>query len=93
MDLKGTILLLDGRAEEAIPYLEEACALGRDPRFLLHLGAACKRLGRTEEAVSALRKAAEGQLENRALTESETQMLAELEDLAGQIPHPGGQRD
>jgi Flp pilus assembly protein TadD len=80
LDTKGTILLQDGKAVEAVELLKEA-TMGRevDPRFLFHLSLACQGAGKTDDARKALQKAREGKLGEQILTPSDNKLLQELE--------------
>lgn len=79
LDVQGTILVLDGKADEAVPLLEEASSLASDPRYAFHLALAYQRTGDPDRAREALGKAREGGLADRALTETDQRLLAELE--------------
>lgn len=60
LDSLGWVLFQQGRAEEALPWLEEALALeGEDPVILEHIGDARAVLGRDEAAREAYRQALE----------------------------------
>ncbi|HUT92892.1 MAG TPA: tetratricopeptide repeat protein [Thermoguttaceae bacterium] len=83
LDTKGTILLLDGQAREAVELLEEASSLASDPRYLFHLALAYRRTGETDKARAALGKAHEGNLTGKTLTETDRRLLAELEAKLG----------
>jgi len=87
LDTKGTILLQDGKIEEAIELLKEA-TLGSevDPRFLFHLSLAYQKAGKTDEARKALQKAREGKLMEQILTAIESKQLSELEQQLGAQP-------
>jgi tetratricopeptide (TPR) repeat protein len=79
LDTKGTILLLEGKADQALPLLEEAAgASASDPRSLLHLAMAYDRIGKAEEAARATAKARERGVEEQILTENEKKWLAQL---------------
>ena len=80
LDVKGTILALDGKASEAVALLEEASSLGRDPRYDFHLALAYQRAGEPDKARAALGKAQEGNLRSKDLTELDKSLLAELEE-------------
>lgn len=78
-DTKGTILLLDGRADEAIRFLEIATqGTNVDPRFEFHLALAYDDQGNREKAREHFQKAIQGRLEEQILTKWDQQMLAEL---------------
>jgi len=84
LDTKGTILVQDGKAEEAVPLLKEA-ATGEfvDPRFLFHLSLACQGVGKSDEARKALQKARDGHLSQQVLTPADRRLLKELEQQLG----------
>ena len=79
-DTKGTVLLLAGRPQEAIDFLKEAVGEGEDdPRFRLHLARAYQKLNALDQARIEFDQAKKRDLEKQVLTESERQMLAELQ--------------
>jgi len=84
LDTKGTILVQDGKAEEAEALLKEA-AVGScvDARFLFHLSLACQGAGKSDEARKALRRARNGNLTQQMLTASDLRLLKELEQQLG----------
>jgi len=79
LDTKGTILLLDGKAREAVGLLEEASAVVSDPRYLFHLALAYQRTGDPDKARVVLDRAHDGNLTRKTLTETDRRLLAELE--------------
>ncbi len=80
LDTKGTILLFEKKAAEAVPLLEEAAtAADADPRYRFHLAAAYDAAGETEKARNALRAAREKHLNRQVLTPLDQKMLADLE--------------
>jgi Flp pilus assembly protein TadD len=84
LDTKGTILVQDGKAAEAVPLLREATARsGTDPRFFFHLGLACQGTGKSDEARTALQKARNGNLAREILTPSDRRLLKDLEQQLG----------
>jgi tetratricopeptide (TPR) repeat protein len=84
LDTKGTILVQDGRAQEAVPLLKEATVgAGVDPRFLFHLSLACQGAGKSDEARKALQQARRGKLTQQLLTPSDRRSLRELEQQLG----------
>jgi predicted Zn-dependent protease len=83
-DTKGTILLYAGRAEEAVPLLEEATAVLRpDPRAYLHLAAAYDRTGGGEKAQIAWKNSEKGDLKRQVLTPADQKLVQELEKKYG----------
>ena len=83
LDAKGTILLFDGKAEEAVTLLEEATSLGTDPRFLFHLAVAYQRTRERDKARDTLHEAKQGHLTDQHLTQTDKRLLAELEETLG----------
>ena len=80
LDTKGTILVQDGKADEAVTLLKEATAGSCvDARFFFHLSLACQGAGKTDEARKALRRARNGNLSQQVLTASDLRLLKELE--------------
>jgi tetratricopeptide (TPR) repeat protein len=80
LDTKGMILVFDGKADKAVPLLQEAAATPQsDPRFHFHLAVACDRVGNVEKARTALKTACQGELTGQVLTPTDRQMLAELQ--------------
>jgi len=80
LDTKGTILILSGRAQEAVRWLEEAVSGGAsDPRFHFHLAVAYDRVGESGKARDSLQRARDGDLMGQILTETDREWLAELE--------------
>lgn len=81
LDTKGMILVLDGRPSEAVPLLREAASnLNPDPRYDFHLAIAYWRAGdELQKARDALRKAHDGDLNGQILTQTDRQLLKELE--------------
>ncbi len=80
LDTKGTLLLRQGKPEEARPLLEQAVDASSepDPRYQLHLAEACFRLGDTERALALLNDAQETGLDRELLTPGDQQALADL---------------
>jgi Flp pilus assembly protein TadD len=80
LDTKGMVLLHAGRVREAVRCLEAAAASARpDPRYSFHLAVAYDRLGCTDKAREALRKARQGDLDQYVLTAGDRKLLAEIE--------------
>lgn len=79
LDTKGTILLLAGRAAEAVRLLEMATQ-GRnvDPRFEFHLALAYFDQGQLEKAGVRFEQAMAGGLEKQILTRWDQQQLDQL---------------
>ena len=84
LDTKGTILLLEGEAVEAIELLKEATSLGSDPRRLLHLAVAYQQTGELTKAEDSLQKAHDCNLAGQIVTETDRRLLTELEEKLGQ---------
>lgn len=81
-DSKGMILVGLDRADEALGFLEKAAAMPEaDPRFHLHLAAAYARTRNADKARAAFRQAREGRLDEQILTQTDHQLLAELQQL------------
>lgn len=76
------------RYEEALAALEAAYAIHPDPRLLLNLGHACRRLGRNEEALEHYRRYQE---QMPSLSPAEAAAVAEYMALARRAlaPPPG----
>jgi len=80
LDTKGMILVYDGKADEAVPLLQEAAlAPEADPRYAFHLAVAYCRTGENDKAGAALKVARKGNLTSQVLTEKDRTLLAELE--------------
>jgi len=80
LDTKGTILIHQGKAKEAIPLLEIAVrTLSPDPRFYFHLAVAYHRSGQAARARPALKKALDLGLKEHVLTEGDRRLWSELE--------------
>jgi Flp pilus assembly protein TadD len=80
LDTKGMIYVYQQQPEKAVECLETAArGPGSDPRFLFHLAVAYQRIGESDKAREALKKAHDGYLTRRLLTETDQQMLIELE--------------
>jgi tetratricopeptide (TPR) repeat protein len=80
LDTKGTVLIYDGKAAEAVSLLKEATTGSEpDPRFLFHLSLACERVGKQDDARAALKMARAGKLGQQLLTPADRQLLKELE--------------
>ena len=77
-------MLLEGKAEQAVGLLEEACSLGSDPRRLLHLAVAYERTGELAKAADSLGNAHENNLIDEIVTETDRRLLTELEEKLGQ---------
>jgi tetratricopeptide (TPR) repeat protein len=84
LDTKGTILVYNGKPEEAMPLLNEATSGANiDPRFFFHLSLACSGMGKMDEARAALEKARSGKLTQQFLTATDRRLLEELEQKLG----------
>jgi Flp pilus assembly protein TadD len=84
LDTKGMALFYSGKVEAAVKLLRAACdAPHPDPRYCFHLAAACARLDQLKEAGDALRKARDGGLEAKLLTQKDRQLLADLDRQIG----------
>jgi tetratricopeptide (TPR) repeat protein len=80
LDTKGAILIQQGRPDDALPLLQEAVAKhSADPRVHFHLAIALQRVGETESARTTLQTALDNDLRKQYLTESDRQLLDELE--------------
>ena len=76
LDTKGILLIRTGDVQQAVTCLRQAVTgTAVDPRFYLHLAAACDRSGQAVEARQALDKALSGGLELTILTDSDRAML------------------
>jgi tetratricopeptide (TPR) repeat protein len=81
LDTKGTILLALNRVNEALPLLIEAASSpSPDPRYLFHLAVAHYRAGEMTSARKSFDDARRHKLEGTVLTQSDTKMLAELNE-------------
>ena len=81
LDTKGTILIALGRVKEGIELLNSAAsAPNSDPRYHLHLAIGHYRAGDMDKAREALGIAKRHELARQILTESDTKMLAELDE-------------
>ncbi len=81
LDTKGTILLSLNRVDEALPLLIEAASSpSPDPRYLFHLAVAHYRAGELSSARKSFEDAQRRKLEGTVLTQSDTEMLAELNE-------------
>ena len=80
LDTKGTILLTLGQEEEAVKLLNAATPRNSDPRYYLHLAVGRFRVGDVDKAREALEFANKHELSRQVLTQSDTQMLAELNE-------------
>jgi tetratricopeptide (TPR) repeat protein len=81
LDTKGTILVALDRAKEGVELLSAAAsAPNGDPRFHLHLAVGYLRAGETQRAKEALTVAKQRELGRQILTESDTKLLAELDE-------------
>jgi tetratricopeptide (TPR) repeat protein len=84
LDTKGMILVLEGKPDDAVPLLQEAAATPQsDPRYHFHLAVAYDRSGEAKKARDALETARKGNLTRQVLTQSDRQMLADLEKKFG----------
>lgn len=84
LDTKATILLYEGRPEEAVPLLMKATqGASADSRFFFHLALALDRVGKPDEARTALKKALACKLAEQVLTAVELRLLKELEQKHG----------
>jgi tetratricopeptide (TPR) repeat protein len=84
LDTKGTILVYNGNAADAVPLLTEAAtAANVDPRFLFHLSLACAGAGKLDEARDSLKKALAGNLMQQILTSTDHRLLEELKQKLG----------
>ncbi|MHC4177966.1 MAG: tetratricopeptide repeat protein, partial [Planctomycetota bacterium] len=85
LDTKGTILILDGKLDEAVECLEKAASAPRpDPRYYLHLAVAYLWLGEDEKASDAYKNALAGDLTSRILMPTDEKFLSELKQKLGQ---------
>jgi tetratricopeptide (TPR) repeat protein len=81
LDTLGTIYFKDGNHERARACLEEAVSAEEaDPRYYFHLAGVYYRLGQMERARESLRAALGRELSTRLLTDSDRELLAELQD-------------
>ena len=79
LDTKGTALLYAGKSGEAAAILADAVSSRNpDPRYYLHLAAACDRLGESGRAREAFVRAERGELARQLLTDGDRRLLAEL---------------
>jgi tetratricopeptide (TPR) repeat protein len=84
LDTKGTILILDGKAGDAIPLLKEATMAAEvDSRFLFHLALAYDGAGKGDDAKTTLKKARDRKLAQQILTPTDRRLLDELEKKLG----------
>jgi tetratricopeptide (TPR) repeat protein len=80
LDLKGVILIAEGKPHDAIPLFEEACASPQaDPRFSFHGAVAYQRAGDLKKAEESLKRAREMDLDKLILTPGDKKLLAELD--------------
>ncbi len=80
LDTKGTLLLHQGRAGEAIVFLRDAASgASVDPRFLFHLALAQHELGKTNDAQEAIKKARDGGLVDQVLTDVDKKLLTKFD--------------
>ena len=85
LDTKGTALIHDGKADQAIPFLEQAASgLRPDPRFPFHLAIAYHQAGERAKAKATFTKALDGDLERQILTSMDKRYLSELKQKLGQ---------
>lgn len=84
LDTKGTLLLADGDATQAVQLLQEATLRpNSDPRHLFHLSLALRTAGKLTESREALQRARQKSLNAAVLTPRHRRQLTELEkDLA-----------
>jgi len=79
LDTKGTILIAQGKAKEAVPLLEASVlAPGADPRYHFHLAVAYHRIGEAGRAREQLLLALKGDLTRQLLTDADLKHLEEL---------------
>jgi Flp pilus assembly protein TadD len=84
LDTKGTILLGEKKAEQALGLLKEAAlGLSSDPRCCFHLAVAYGQLGRLDQARDALQQARKTKLDRQVLTHLDRERLLELEKKLG----------
>lgn len=82
LDSKGLILLQAGQVHAAINVFHKVAGDAKSsPVHHLHLAFACSRANRPEESKIALDKARQQSIDQRRLSESDRQMLAELTGL------------
>jgi tetratricopeptide (TPR) repeat protein len=80
LDLKGVILIAEGKPRDAIPLFEEACAAPQaDARFSFHGAVAYQRAGELKKAEEALKRARQMDLDKLILTPGDKKLLAELD--------------
>jgi len=85
LDTKGMALVHGDRPAEAIGLLRQAAgARDRDPRYHFHLAVALERVGDTGEARTAFATAVNNDLNRQLLTETDQELLEELERLFGE---------
>jgi pentatricopeptide repeat protein len=84
LDTQGTIFLLAGDAAQAVICLEESVAGGAaDSRYYLHLAAAYQKTDQVDKARDSLARSRQYGLHNAMLTESDRQLLTQLEQTLG----------
>jgi tetratricopeptide (TPR) repeat protein len=80
LDVKGTILLAEKDAEQAIPLLEEAATSSQaDSRYVFHLAVAYLRAGKVDQAREAFQRARKLGLDRQILTPGDKRYKTELE--------------
>jgi Flp pilus assembly protein TadD len=80
LDTKATILLQQGKPQDAVALLEKAVSgPERDPVHQLHLAVAYARAGRDEDARKAHQTALVANVRDGHLTETDLSLLTELE--------------
>ncbi len=85
LDTKAMILVQDGKADQAVKLLDDACSHHNpDPRYPFHLAVAYHRIGKQDDARKNYGKAIESGLKDQILTESDQEMRKELEKAFGQ---------
>jgi predicted negative regulator of RcsB-dependent stress response len=69
LDSMGWVLFRQGKAREALPYLERAAKLGDDPEIALHLGDVQAALGDAAAAKATWQKGLEDSPDDARLKE------------------------
>ncbi|NQU20244.1 MAG: tetratricopeptide repeat protein [Candidatus Nealsonbacteria bacterium] len=81
LDTKGMIYLYDRKPEEALKCLETAVnSPDLDPRYFFHLAVAYQRVGNTDKAREALKKAQDDGLARQILTDRDQEMIDKLKE-------------
>jgi cellulose synthase operon protein C len=79
LDTKGTILIFDGRPEDAVDFLKAATRdQDADPRYRFHLALAYRDLKEVDAAKGELEAALARDLEKQILTPTEQELLQNL---------------